>query len=447
MRSSKNITFLFLISYMMIGLFACSKPNAPKVQTLTVAFSNDMEGEIRSCGCKTNDFGGLGRQASLVSLMDDTSSNFLLLEGGDFFGPEINYGKEKAEVTLKAMVIMGYHGVVIGETDLGFGIEYLRQRSRDIGLPILVANLFDAQADTLIFPASRLVTTKGGLRVGLIGVMGSDLKLPPQVPQGMVRISDPVEAIASEIEAIGEKTDLIVLLAHMSRKDAFEVARKTERADLIVYGHEGRPMRKTQPVGKAYLLQVLKEGRYLGHAFCRLNEGKRIQAIETGMKALDTGFPDDERVAKLFEAYDMHIREKEKSGQPIGVITAGEGLDKPFAGAEKCRECHEEIFANWQETAHAHSFEILERDSREFDRDCTPCHTTGFYKRGGFSGLASTPELINVQCEACHGNGYDHVLNADVRTQANAAKVCTDCHTEEWTPDFSYADGWAKIQH
>jgi 2',3'-cyclic-nucleotide 2'-phosphodiesterase (5'-nucleotidase family) len=448
MTAAIKVTCLIIISWIVVGLSACSKPEAPQEQTLTVAYSNDLMGEIRSCGCKTNDFGGLGRQASLVSLLADTSRNFLLLEGGDFFGSEVNYGKEKAEVTMKAMAIMGYDGVVIGETDLGFGIDYLRQRSKDIGLPILVANLFDAQADTLIFPASRLVTTKGGLRIGLIGVMSPSLKLPPQIPQGTLRITDPARAILSAIEDMGADVDLVVILAHMQRKDARLLARKVERADLIVHGHEGRPMRKMKRVGNAFLLQVLKQGRYLGHAFCTLNSAKRIETISTGMNALDTGYPDDERVAKLFAAYDMHIRAKEKSGEPIGLVTAGqEGITKPFVGAEKCKECHDTIYASWLETPHAYAFDTLERNSREFDRDCTPCHTTGFYKLGGFSGLAATPELINVQCESCHGNGYDHAQNAEVLPKVNAAAGCTSCHTEEWTPDFSYSDSWQKIRH
>jgi hypothetical protein len=379
--------------------------------------------------------------------MADTSRNFLLLEGGDFFGPEINYGEEKAEVTMKAMAIMGYDGVVIGETDLGFGIEYLRKRSKEIGLPILVANLFDTAGDTLIFPPSRRITTQGGLKVGLIGVMGPKLKLPPQIPENTVRISDPVEAILPEITAMGADVDLVVILAHIDRKGAFNIARKVERADLIVYGHEGRPMRNTRRVGNAFPLQVLKEGRYLGRAFCKLNSQKRVDTIVTKMEALDTGFPDDERVAKLFAAYDMNIREKEKSGQPVGLDTAGDGIVKPFAGADKCKECHGEIYASWENTPHAYAFDTLARDAREFDRDCTPCHTTGFYKLGGFTGLASTPELINVQCEACHGSGYYHAQSPVVLPQMNASTVCTSCHTEEWTPNFSFATSWPKIQH
>ncbi|MFH1755642.1 MAG: multiheme c-type cytochrome [Candidatus Latescibacterota bacterium] len=447
MTALKRITCLIISGCLALVFTACGKSEAPHNNTLTVAFSNDMVGEIRSCGCKTNDFGGLGRQATLVTMMADTSSNFLLLEGGDFFGSEINYGKEKADITMKSMAIMGYHGVVIGETDLGFGIEYLVLRSKQIGVPILAANLFDANADTLFFAASRQITTNGGLRVQLIGVMGSNLKLPPQVPPGSVRISDPVEAVRSELEAMDEAVDLVVVLAHMDRKDAFTIAQQLSRVDLIALGHEGRPMRKMRRIGNAFLLQAAKEGKYIGHAFCTLDADKRIETVTAEMVALDTGYPDDERVAKLFTAYDMHIREKAKSGEPIGMITAGQELNKPYAGAEKCRDCHSDIFQGWQATSHALAFDTLVRNAREFDRDCTPCHTTGFYKLGGYSTLQVTPELTDVQCEACHGNGYDHLQNNEVAPEGKPSAICISCHNDEWTPGFSFEESWAKIRH
>ena len=40
----------------------CSEKETP----ITVAFSNNMNGEIRSCGCGAHDYGGLGRRATWI---------------------------------------------------------------------------------------------------------------------------------------------------------------------------------------------------------------------------------------------------------------------------------------------------------------------------------------------------------------------------------------------
>ena len=85
---------------------------------------------------------------------------------------------------MKSMVLMNYHAVVIGEKELGFGVDFLVERSADIGLPIIVSNLSYAESGDLLFPPSTTTTLSSGLTVGLIGVMSHRLKLPPQVESG-----------------------------------------------------------------------------------------------------------------------------------------------------------------------------------------------------------------------------------------------------------------------
>ena len=138
-RGSRCLAALALLALAV----ACSGESPPP-RRLTIAFSNDMKGEIRSCGCASKDVGGLGRRATFLSALRDTTvADFLLLEGGGFFSTKLNYGREKADLTLDAMSMMDYDGVVIGEEDLGFGVEYLLRRTRETGLPVVVANLVD----------------------------------------------------------------------------------------------------------------------------------------------------------------------------------------------------------------------------------------------------------------------------------------------------------------
>ncbi len=442
-----KIGFLAVVSCAMGWFAACGKPDGEQKLSLTVAFSNDIVGNIRSCGCLTKDYGGLGRRATFVRIVRDTSANFLLLEAGDFFGSEINYGREKAEVTMKAMALMGYHGIVLGEIDFSFGVDYILNRSRDNKLPILVANLFDTSTDTLLFSPKQEVVLSGGLKVALIGVMSERLKFPPQVKPGTVRLTDPIAAVRSQLDSIGEDTDLVVVLAHMDREEAAVLAQQLPRIDLVVNGHFSRLARKTRRTGNAFILQIARGGRNMGIAYCKLTSERRVEKLELFREPLSKKYRDDDAVAKLFAAYDMDIVAKEKSNVPSGVIAAGRNPKKPFVGAENCRECHEEYFSQWESTNHAQAFDVLVTQSREFDRDCTPCHTTGFYELGGFISLVETPELINVQCESCHGNGYDHEQNPKIHTNQNPSSACKTCHTPDWSPGFSFDERWPKISH
>ena len=410
-------------------------------ERLAIVYTNDVRGEIRSCGCALHDLGGLGRRATFMRVLrDTTTADVLLVDAGDFFSASINYGKEKAELAMKSMALMNYDGVVPGEKEFGFGIEYFQTRAKAAGLPVLASNLYDAAADTLLFPASRVVTLRSGLRVGLIGVLSEKIKMPPQVPAGAVEVRDPAANVQAAADAVRPNADVIVVLAHMSRGETKGLAEQLKGVDVVVQGHDGLPMRHVQRWGEPYVLQVSAKGMYVGMAYATLDRSKRVATLTSSIVGLDKKFVDDEAVGKLFAAYDIDIAEREKAKLPASVATA-------FAGANTCQPCHAAIFAKWEGTRHAHAFEVLTAQKREFDRDCTPCHTTGFFKQGGFVNASATPHLGGVQCESCHGNGFAHAKDPKVKTETAAKSTCRGCHTAEQTPEFEFTEFWSRIDH
>lgn len=438
---------LALLAVAALIISGCSSREESR-GTLTVIYSNDLLGEVRSCGCAANDYGGLGRRATFVQAVRDTTGDLLVLDGGDLFGVEINYGVEKADLTLRSMGLMGYHGIVPGETDLAFGADFLVERAQALGLPIVAANLVDARADTLLFPPTVETTLPSGLRVGIVGVMGERLQLPPRASD--VRVTSADAAVRQYVDELRPRVDVLVLLAHVSRGKMVRLVNELRELDLVVYGHQGRPMRKLARTGNAYALQVPDEGRYVGLAHAVLGRGPEeppIYHLTAQAVPLSDYYRDNEAVAKLFRSYDLNIAAKEKTGIPAGVFETRAGVERPFAGSETCKGCHEDIYDQWAGTAHAHAFEILVREGREYDRDCTPCHVTGFYNHGGFESLDLTPGLINVQCESCHGNGYAHSNDPEVATGVDASEACAGCHNSQQTPDFDFEAYWARIDH
>ena len=424
-------------------LGACSS-HREKPRGLTIAFSNDLHGEIRSCGCAVKDYGGLGRRATFLAAVRDTTGDFLLVDGGDIFAAGMNYGREKADLTLRSMAHMGYQAVVVGEKDFGFGTDYIVKRPREVGLPIVVANLFDAATDTLLFAATREVTLPSGLRVGLVGAITPTLKLPPQVHPGSLEIRDPVTTIRPIVDSLRTRVDLVVVLAHMGRHEARRLAEAVPGVDVVVHGHEGAPMRQARRFGNAYVLQVGDRGRYMGVAYATLGKDARIASLSLAAVPLDKRFADDEAIAKLFQVYDLDIAAREKVAPTVAEAAAPKDR---FVGANACRPCHAAFNDQWSQTPHAHAFETLAARGREFDRDCTPCHSTGFYHAGGFVSATATPELTAVQCESCHGNGAAHVRDPRVKTTADARSECRQCHTVDQTPDFEFDSFWAKLSN
>ena len=138
----------------------------------------------------------------------------------------------------------------------------------------------------------------------------------------------------------------------------------------------------------------------------------------------------------------------------LGVASISESAD--YVGVKKCKACHIKQYKSWKKTTMATSFENLKPGikadektkagldpAKDYtaDADCLRCHTTGFGKPGGFTTIADTPNLANVQCEECHGPGGDFrkiMKNKKFKlSEATAAGLklpdennnnCMDCH-------------------
>jgi predicted CXXCH cytochrome family protein len=132
------------------------------------------------------------------------------------------------------------------------------------------------------------------------------------------------------------------------------------------------------------------------------------------------------------------------------------GYSDQAAKRTVCGACHVGTQARWRETAHADAWATLAAtgDSRAF---CEACHTVS--ARGnpveGDAGWVATgnPRYYDVQCEACHGPGLDHVTTPDapgnqpLATLAlgpNVDQGCADCHSGVHRP---FAEEWAASAH
>lgn len=129
-----------------------------------------------------------------------------------------------------------------------------------------------------------------------------------------------------------------------------------------------------------------------------------------------------------------------------------------YLGEAKCKMCHIKQHKTWEAMKHANAFQALPEKYRNMDattddgRHCIQCHVTGWGMgdRGGFVDPAASEGLLNVQCEACHGPGSNHVEAAkaimkDKRKEFKADEqtfiirkttACTNCHN----PHESFAE-------
>jgi hypothetical protein len=116
----------------------------------------------------------------------------------------------------------------------------------------------------------------------------------------------------------------------------------------------------------------------------------------------------------------------------LPAISLADPPDPPYAGPEKCAECHSVETEAWENSPHANAIAVLDEaqitacqeDMASEDCNCLNCHTTDFDPEEGVYAH------VGVTCEACHGVYVDdHPKNGVMQLDVDSS-ICQDCHAE-----------------
>ncbi len=174
--------------------------------------------------------------------------------------------KPRAELLLEQLDAQGYTAMAVGQRDLVLGVDFLKKKTKGAKLKLVSANLVDAKGQAL-FPAS-VVTTVGGLKVGIVGV--SPASADPQAPAGGaaflpagVRGLPVAPAVGAEVKRLRQKeqVQLVVLLAAVPYVEAVKLAQGAEGVDFVVQSHDSRGVGMAQRQGVSTLVPPGERGR------------------------------------------------------------------------------------------------------------------------------------------------------------------------------------------
>jgi hypothetical protein len=172
-----------------------------------------------------------------------------------------------------------------------------------------------------------------------------------------------------------------------------------------------------------------------------------LHALDNTLAACSETVPDEPAVRALVDATLAEITRLESTG----AVSAPTLADSPFVGAETCKSCHAAQYAQWQTQAHAHAMTSLAKDQHQRDAACFSCHSTGaFHPKGPQLPSQMTAAYENVQCEACHGPGKDHIAGPKPgqMNRAQDVSTCTICHDGERDEGrFDYATYLPHVTH
>jgi len=152
---------------------------------------------------------------------------------------------------------------------------------------------------------------------------------------------------------------------------------------------------------------------------------------------------------------------------------ANSGFLGYFSASDKqttCGNCHSLHQKHWSNTAHASAYSLLAGNPDATDA-CFTCHTVS--DKGNATAAPAGWDAVqnaayhDVQCESCHGPGFDHVSSPDAPKSASnpplahigvlgasgaldstsAAQSCAACHNQNSGPGVRAFEEWEKSGH
>lgn len=391
---TKYILSLTLVFSALLAPFAMYAQE----QAFSIIYTGSISGELEPCGCSLKtDFGGLARLSGYLAEHRNELSPFILIDAGNFTDQNTPQGKLKAEAILKSYNIMKYDAVAFMNNEKAFPDDFYSAVLSDNAIPAVSDSIPNSQS---------LFISRNGLDV----------------------------SISIDPGALRDKS-LNVLLTDLPVSKAGLM----KGWDVIITS-SGETLNEPVTVNNAVILAGYPRGKKTGVLTLTAGSEGGVRNFRHKWLSLGSDVKEDPGVRAILNDYDLKVANllKESKRPPDGDT---------YLGVTRCAECHQLFEESWKKTRHAGAFKSLQQAGKSNDPECIICHTVGFGEKGGFYSIETTPELANVQCEACHGLDRDHVEDFSKPMKRVTEAACLKCHTRDNSPDFDYPVYLEKIIH
>ncbi len=372
-------------------------------------------------------------------------SGDLLNEDEEVSDSVIKSAKLKAELIAEVFTSIGIDAVEVGELDLALGINNLKDLQKKYNFPFVCANLVDKK-NVPIF--KRYIIKKvNGKNVGIFGIIGDTSEMAAKVKEitkDAASVTDPLAAATAVMKELTGKVDYVVALTHQGTNRDWVIARRVPGIDLVVGGHDQQKTKDPNEADKTLIVQAGVKGQYLGMMEVTLGATK---TSKNTLFALGDDVPNDPKIKARISKYNDDVASLYNT-PGAGATTQPAAADVKLS-LNACEMCHADQVAKWKTTDHAKAYDTLVKKTKQFDPSCLKCHTTRYEQPEGFSMKLQQMELVNVQCESCHGFRKQHITDLKPAAQKVKIALCITCHTADRCPTFEKDEQkvMEKIKH
>lgn len=238
----------------------------------------------------------------------------LVLSSGDMFQGSADSNLTRGYMVNYAMHYMGFDAMGIGNHEFDWGLDWLKKNAEltysDHTIPYVAANI-QKDGEILSFLHKSTVVTRGAYKIGLIGVIGSELESSVlKTALDGCEFTPYNEILTSETARLRteEGCQAVVLLAHESA-DNIE---STYGVDAIFGGHAHQD--KIATYAGTPCVATLNYGQSVGHISLKFDKSsKSFIGVEDAeieaMSSVAAGLSDNADIVNIMDQYAPAINE------------------------------------------------------------------------------------------------------------------------------------------
>ena len=277
--------------------------------------------------------GSLAKLATAIKELRDEDT--LLVDAGDTIQDNMAdlFLADEVHPMIACMNALGYEIGVTGNHEYNFGMDVLRKTIASFAGKVITGNVIDENGDPIA--DGYTILDKGGVRVGLIGMVTPYITNWDKANLEGCVVSDPVEETKKIIGQIRDSVDVLIGVMHMGIDNDYDMphsgvrdlAEECPEFDLIVGAHqhklvEGEEINGVLVVENKYHAQTMA---VVDLTLARDGEGWKVTERSSNPVEIK-GYEPDPDIVELISAYDE--RAKKYAREQIGMLEGGPLMPK-----------------------------------------------------------------------------------------------------------------------
>ena len=292
--------------FLWLLLPACCSLYAEPVRSLTILHLNDLHARLLP---DDRGRGGFAHVAEAIRRERAKSDAVLVMHGGDLVqGSPVSTIFEGVPVYEVASKLgLDFH--TLGNHEFDYGWRRIPEFIREASFPVVSANVVNAEGKLLARHAYR-IREVNGIRVAVIGLLTGELsRLTRASLRGPWNTLPVTETVARYVDEIGDRADLIVVLAHIFPDEEDRILRQNPRVPVIISGHHHGGQDEVKEHQGRICVKTRPYGRELGRLDIEFDVGrKRLVSHRWKRIPVDArSYPPDPATLELVEKWEARV--------------------------------------------------------------------------------------------------------------------------------------------